>query len=216
MLVIGQGQDHDNQFLGHLLRRRRTDLGRRTEDVARAIKVTASYIRLIERGGRAPAPDKALELLTELDFSPEQISNGRLRFHSGTVPVVIRFKHWTSDAPVGAARAFIAHDTGPFDAMPIAAVRLPATGSVLGAAVGAVTGWLPVRSPRQRGVAELDSTPDDALLGRIMRRIAGMSPRDLRLVAEAIEDVDASSRRSSVRSGPEEDDDVTDAEIVDE
>ena len=213
-LVIGQGQDADNGVLGGILRRRRTHLGRRTEDVAEAVGVTASYIRSIERGERAPAPDKAEQLLLELGMRPRRGERGGLGFLADGNRWVLTFKHWAPEqAP--RTRLPLVPAIGPFGA--VKAV------SKAGAAVGGLGGWSQLRSFRERRRGVDEGASDEALMGQIMQRIARMQGEELRDAAAAVEAIHAAHAAgvgASVDSGlvlPDADDDVTvDAEIAED
>lgn len=216
-LVIGQGQDADNGVLGGILRRRRTHLNRRTEDVAQALGVTASYIRSIERGARAPAPDKAEQLLLELGLRPHRGQRGGLRFKSDGNAWVLTFKHWALDPATGTG-AFLSHAVGSL-APPIGAMITPAAGS----AIGRLGGWSQLRSFRERRRGVDEGASDEALMGQIIQRIARMHGEELRDVAAAVEAIQAAHAAGvapSVDSGHPsldwDDDEVGDARIAED
>jgi transcriptional regulator with XRE-family HTH domain len=218
-LVIGQGQDADNGVLGGILRRRRTHLNRRTEDVAQALGVTASYIRSIERGERAPAPDKAEQLLLELGLRPQRRQSGGLRFRGDGIVWVLTFKHWAPDRATGTG-AFLSRAVGSLGAPIIGAARAtPAAG----AAIGGVGGWSQLRSFRERRRGVDEGASDEALMGQIMQRIVRMHGEELRDVAAAVEAIQAAHAAgvaASVDLGhsslDRDDDGVVDAKIAED
>lgn len=62
-LAVGPGQEKDNRRFGDMLRGWRKTAGMSIDEVAAVLKVSAAYIRLIERGERVPAQDTARHLL---------------------------------------------------------------------------------------------------------------------------------------------------------
>ena len=110
-LIVGQGLRGTGEF-GRLIRLRRTQLKRRAEDIGQQIGVTASYVRSIERGERAPAPAVAADLLRALDLAtshptpvgPEGTGTD-LEFTYDDKRVVVEFKHWGAPVSGGIARA---------------------------------------------------------------------------------------------------------------
>jgi transcriptional regulator with XRE-family HTH domain len=217
-LVIGQGQDVDNRVLGGVLRARRKDLNRRTEDVAQALDVTASYIRSIERGQRAPAPDKAEQLLLDLGLQPERSQGGGLRFRIDGKYWILTFKHWAPDRATGTG-AFLLRAVGSLAAPTGAAMALPGAD----AAFKGGGGWSQLRSFRERRRGVDEGASDEALMGQIIQRIARMQGEELRDVAAAVEAIHAAhaaGETASVDSGHDfldwDDDGVVDAEIVDD
>lgn len=217
-LVIGQGQDADNGVLGDAVRKRRRELGRRTEDVAQTLGVTASYIRSIERGERAPAPDKAEQLLLELGLRPERTERGGLRFRDNAKSWVLSFKHWAPDPAKETAGPVLGAVMGSLVG-PIGALNSLAGG----AAVGGLGGWSHLRAFRERRSGVDQSVSDEALMGQIIQRIARMQREELRDVAAAVEAIHAThtagpaSSADSGHSGVDWDDDgVVEAELVDD
>lgn len=218
-LVVGQGQDADNGVLGGILRRRRTHLNRRTEDVAQAVGVTASYIRSIERGERAPAPDKAEQLLLELGLRPRRGQRGDLGFKADGNAWVLTFKHWAPDRATGTG-SFLSRAVGSLGAPIIgAAMATPAAD----AAFKGGGGWSQLRSFRERRRGVDEGASDEALMGQIIQRIARMQGEELRDVAAAVEAIQAAHAAgvaASVDSGHSsldwDDDGVVDAEITED
>jgi transcriptional regulator with XRE-family HTH domain len=174
-LVIGHGQA-GNPVLGRIIRDRRKVLERRAEDLAGRIGVTASYIRSIERGERAPAPSVAMQLLRELDLAPTSAhTDGDLEFVVDGRRWRVDFKNWTP--AVGTAGV--------------------AAGAVLGGQVGALAGaavlarWTQQRTQRvDRRMTEHDDDVDQtATLGELLRLMAQMPADELRDVAAVVKTV---------------------------
>src|SRR4051812_26625734 len=64
-LVIGQGCSDTPKF-GRLIRERRLNRKLSAQDLGPALGVSPGYVRAVERGDRAPAPDVAVGLLKQL------------------------------------------------------------------------------------------------------------------------------------------------------
>lgn len=199
-LVIGQGLA-DTPRLGGLLRQTRRQLGLSAQEVAEKLKVTGSYIRAIERGDRAPAPELAEDLFETLGFTvhPQDEHAGDpadLVVKRGDRQWFVEFKHLARPAADTAALARLAQllhaetdgSTAQDGSHPSGRPRALANAVTTG--IGAVTAAWPGRA------AGLD-----AAIGRVVRQLPVLDVQTLNAVARLLEDLarlDEARRRQAV------------------
>jgi transcriptional regulator with XRE-family HTH domain len=200
-LVVGQNLP-DTEKLGALARAARLDVGLSAQELAEKVDVSASYVRAIERGDRAPAPAVARALFAELGFGVEDAGDGAdLVLSLGDREWQVDFKHWANTEGAGTTRTGVgelflqlrrylaetdALSTGdrasatPTDDRTDA--RHTATPTTAGSpAFTALLSGLVTRS------TEADPTVGaDAHIGRIVRHVARLDHEALELVADLI------------------------------
>jgi transcriptional regulator with XRE-family HTH domain len=149
---------------GDLLRRRRLEQKRRVDDVAAAVKVTPSYLRMLESGKRAPAPDKALGLLQTLDVTTRSDERADLIAEVEGRRWVIEFKHWAAPA------ATVGLALGAILGGPLSAVAGAAAGSRLSELL----------SDSRRHDVLVEGVNDAEIMGLIVQRVSTMGGEQLR------------------------------------
>ena len=197
-LVLGQGMP-DVKALGAFVRTARTEQRLSADDVAKAIDVTGSYVRAIERGERVPAPKVAANLFSALGFSVTEgspLSDANLVVHSSDGDLIVEFKRWGrpsihSPSPTdGQFERFLAYLEEPDrrDVLPYAATGgLPVVGVAI---TPTVVGGLGALFGRSKRTGDADAAPAaavDVLVGRLVRRVARLDRESLELVAEVVD-----------------------------
>lgn len=193
--MIGHGLP-DNADFGRLLRARRRALRRSAQVVAEQIDVTPSYVRSIERGDRAPAPDVAAALLGALDVDPSAgHDRPDLAFAVDGQEIVVEFKH--RESAVAAALSTQVREYTE-------AMRAVQDRRRDAAAERVISQWLMLLTERVAAptITAADPQSRAELLGHIVQRLAPLDQDRLRSVLEHLDRLDRTTERHRVRPQP--------------